>query len=206
MQAQNTLKTFPTPQVSQRRAIGIGFVMLLHVALIYALLNGLGAVIVKAIKPPERITLVDIPAPQPPKPIPQPPKPPPTPTRVFVPTPPVPLPPGSGENAVTATFEPQPPVLTPISEPVRSIASTHTIPDYPPISRRLNEEGVVSLRIVVSETGAVSGVAVVRSSGYARLDAAAASWVKAHWRYQPAMRNGQPVASTAEARVQFELN
>ena len=57
--------------VSQRRVIGIGFVIAVHAALIYALWNGLGATIIAAFKPPERITLVDIPAPKPPQPIPQ---------------------------------------------------------------------------------------------------------------------------------------
>lgn len=87
----------------------------------------------------------------------------------------------------------------------QSIASTHTIPPYPDLSRRLGEEGVVELSIMVTPTGQVADAFVVKSSGFPRLDEAAKSWVKSHWRYRPALSGGQPVGFSAQARMEFKL-
>jgi protein TonB len=85
------------------------------------------------------------------------------------------------------------------------IAATHTKPPYPPVSRRLGEEGMVRLAITVAADGSVAQAVVAASSGHARLDQAAVDWVKAHWRYQPAISGGKPAVSTIAAMVTFEL-
>jgi protein TonB len=87
----------------------------------------------------------------------------------------------------------------------RAIASTHTIPDYPPLDIRLEHEGNVLLRLVIDERGTVVHAVVERSSGHESLDRAAMNWVMTHWRYEPAMRAGVPVASTTDAIVTFRL-
>jgi TonB family protein len=46
-------------------------------------------------------------------------------------------------------------------------------PEYPPISRAMGEEGEVLVEVRLSGEGEVLGAAVMRSSGYSRLDAAA---------------------------------
>lgn len=89
--------------------------------------------------------------------------------------------------------------------PARAIAGTHSIPDYPPIAARLSEQGSVRLSLAIDERGTVVGAAIVTSSGYDALDAAAIAWVKSHWRYEPATRNGTAVSSTTEAIVTFRL-
>jgi outer membrane biosynthesis protein TonB len=46
---------------------------------------------------------------------------------------------------------------------------------------------------------------VIQSSGYPDLDAAAAVWVQAHWRYNPAVQGGVPVPSQTRAAVKFDI-
>ncbi|HKY19261.1 MAG TPA: TonB family protein [Rhizomicrobium sp.] len=67
----------------------------------------------------------------------------------------------------------------------RSIMSTHQIPPYPELSIRLNEEGETRVLVTLGDDGVPVDTAVERSSGSARLDQAATSFVKANWRWEP---------------------
>ncbi len=78
-------------------------------------------------------------------------------------------------------------------------------PSYPAQSKRLREQGEVTLRVLLDATGSVRDVAVVRSSGSQRLDAAGIATVRA-WRCRPAMRDNQAVQSTATQTFEFVLN
>ena len=60
------------------------------------------------------------------------------------------------------------------------------------LSRRAGETGTTVLRVELDEQGHVADASIATSSGYARLDDAALTAVKA-WRCNPAQRNGQPV-------------
>lgn len=103
-------------------------------------------------------------------------------------------------------FEPfQPARPGPADHGPAGIAATHTTPPYPPIEARLGHAGTVMLRLTISATGTVSEAVVIRSSGYERLDEAAAAWVKTYWRYQPAVRGGVAVPSTGRITVTFDL-
>jgi protein TonB len=97
------------------------------------------------------------------------------------------------------------PPLGPTAGPI-AIGETHTIPPYPMIAIRLGHEGTVRLAISLDEDGNVVAAQVERSSGYQELDAAAVMWVRSHWRYQPAMRDGQRVPATVPAMVTFRLD
>jgi protein TonB len=99
---------------------------------------------------------------------------------------------------------PQPSTPTP-STAIVSLMGTHTTPPYPPLSRRLGEEGSVGLRILIADDGRVSDVEVTRSSGQQRLDDAAKQWVMANWRYRAATKDGHSVASETQAVVVFNL-
>lgn len=77
-------------------------------------------------------------------------------------------------------------------------------PAYPPLSRRMNEEGKVVLRVELDEQGHVSAARVATSSGFARLDEAALAAVKT-WRCTPARRDGQPVRAVALQPFKFML-
>lgn len=107
--------------------------------------------------------------------------------------------PGAGEGQRTL-----PPAG--VSEPARGIANTHTIPRYPMIALRLGHEGDVRLKLTVDEQGNVTTADLLTSSGYDELDNAAIAWVKAHWRYTPALQSGDPVRSNANVTVTFRLD
>lgn len=200
----------------QQRLFGIAFAVTMEAALVYALLVALGyapappmqrgPLEVFNVRLPEK---VDVPLPPPQTfDLPQvvtvvPPEvvltytPPAPPTTISLP-PPLPVP----QTPPRAVPPPAPPV---VFTPARSIASTHTIPEYPFVSRRLREQGTLRLKLTIDEKGSVAEAAVVNSSGFQRLDEAAVNWVKSHWRYTPAMQGTKPVASTADAIVEFRL-
>ena len=97
-------------------------------------------------------------------------------------------------------------VTNPLMPPDRaliSIASTHTVPPYPPIARRIGAEGKVILRLTVSADGRVTQADVVTSSGRGDTDEAAQQWILEHWRYKPALSDG--ALSHTLASVTFSL-
>jgi protein TonB len=108
-------------------------------------------------------------------------------------------------RAASSVVVPAKAPAVPAPEPARSIAATHTIPPYPPLSRRLGEEGTVQLRIAIATDGRVERAIVESTSGSERLDDAAREWVAKHWRYHPATRDGRPVASETQVKVVFNL-
>lgn len=80
----------------------------------------------------------------------------------------------------------------------------HVEPPYPIASIRAHEEGTVMLQVFVGVNGRVSDVRVLTSSGFTRLDEAAAKEVRT-WRFAPATRGGQPIATWVNVPVKFEL-
>ncbi len=87
----------------------------------------------------------------------------------------------------------------------RGIMGTHSTPDYPSLAVRLNQTGNVMLKLTIDERGAVTAASVEKSSGYDSLDNAAVAWVIAHWRYEPATKDGTPLVTTTDALVTFRL-
>lgn len=77
-------------------------------------------------------------------------------------------------------------------------------PSYPAVSRRLREEGVVLLRVLVTTDGRAGEVQIDTSSGSARLDRAAADAVQ-RWRFVPAHRSSVPVADWVVVPIAFTL-
>lgn len=77
-------------------------------------------------------------------------------------------------------------------------------PDYPRISRRLGEEGVVLLIVSVGMDGRAQAVSVERPSGSPRLDEAALRSVR-DWRFAPARRNGLAVPADVRVPITFSL-
>lgn len=78
-------------------------------------------------------------------------------------------------------------------------------PAYPAAARREREQGVVLLAVDVGTDGRPTAVAVKRSSGFPRLDAAAVGGVR-RWRFDPARTAGVPVASRVEIPIRFSLS
>jgi len=77
-------------------------------------------------------------------------------------------------------------------------------PVYPPLSRRLGEQGKVLLRIRVSPQGQAAAVDLEKSSNFQRLDEAA-SQVVAQWRFVPARRGDEAVEATVIVPIVFRL-
>lgn len=77
-------------------------------------------------------------------------------------------------------------------------------PSYPALSRRLQEEGEVRLRVAVDSKGNASTVELFRSSGFARLDRIALETVQ-RWRFVPARQGDQAVAAWVIVPISFNL-
>jgi protein TonB len=77
-------------------------------------------------------------------------------------------------------------------------------PAYPPISRRLGEEGRVVLRAHVLPDGRADNVEIRQSSGSPRLDAAALDTVR-RWRFVPARQGSEAIASWVLVPIAFRL-
>ncbi len=76
-------------------------------------------------------------------------------------------------------------------------------PPYPEVARRSRLEGVVVLEAVITKTGAVEEVKILRPL-HPVLDAAALNAVK-QWKYKPAVLNGRPVKVYFTVTVTFRL-
>jgi len=66
-------------------------------------------------------------------------------------------------------------------------------PPYPPLSRRLNEQGKTVVRVFIGVDGLPQRSEIARSSGYERLDQAAITTVM-RWRFVPGKRGGMAEA------------
>jgi protein TonB len=77
-------------------------------------------------------------------------------------------------------------------------------PSYPRLARRMGWEGSVVCRLAIDSDGAVSTVAVDRSSGRDVLDEAAVSALR-RWRFRPATADGDRVPSELRHTVTFRL-
>lgn len=101
---------------------------------------------------------------------------------------------------------PEPPAVRDVRGATRAPAASgaHAAIPYPRRARRRGLEGVVELRILVGATGEVERAVVERSSGHDVLDEAAKSGV-ARWRFEPALRDGKPVAAWIRRTIRFRL-
>lgn len=110
--------------------------------------------------------------------------------------------------ATTSTSSAQPasfPAALPVVAPIfNADYLDNPAPSYPALSRRLNEEGRVLLRVHVSGEGRAERVELARSSGFERLDRAALEAV-ARWRFVPARQGGNAVAASVLVPVAFVL-
>ena len=207
--------------------------VLIHVALIFALQLGMmrppiitppqvQEITARLIAPPQPLPTADIVEPPKPKPVKkevQPPRPKPIPRPVLPePTEPSersievaaksaapaePIEPPRTAQVQESEPPPPPPVVTQPSHEASYLANPK--PQYPPMSKRLNETGVVLLKVFVTADGKAAVVKLKKSSGYSRLDDAALNAVS-NWRFVPAKSNGKPVDYWYDVPVNFQLN
>lgn len=77
-------------------------------------------------------------------------------------------------------------------------------PRYPRIAQRQGIEGFVTLRLRIDARGRVQDVAVVKSEPSGVFDDAALATAR-RYRFTPARRGGEPVATTLQQTIRFEL-
>jgi protein TonB len=113
-------------------------------------------------------------------------------------------------NAVVAApAEAKPAPAAPPAEPVSQARFDadylkNPAPPYPPLSRRMGEEGKVVLRVSVNAQGSADSVDIKTSSGSSRLDDAAVNTVR-HWKFIPAKRGDSAVQSWVLVPIIFKL-
>lgn len=78
-------------------------------------------------------------------------------------------------------------------------------PAYPPMSRRLGEEGRVVLRVRVSSQGLPLAIEIKESSGFSRLDEAARNAVE-RWRFVPARQGTDAIEASVLVPLNFTLS
>jgi len=220
------------PNHLRRRVVIVLAVVVFHVGALWALQSGLlrravelvipVEVLAEFIEPPQpqiepQPPAPPVAAPTPPKPKPRP-VPQPLPQPVATPTPepstlaPVvppspPAPPAPAEPVVAAAppSPPAPPAPPRIELPSSSADYLNNPrPPYPPLSKRLGEQGKVVVRVYIEVDGTASRAEVRQSSGFERLDQTAVQTVL-RWRYVPGKRAGVPEAMWFNVPINFVL-
>lgn len=213
-----------------RKLVIVGSVILFHFAALWALQTGLLHRVAQILVPVELLSdVITPPAPRvnvpvPPSPAVQPrpvakrpaPQPAPQPLAIADPTP--------APTAPTGLLTPQPPAppmgapvaVTPAAPsgpqaPARvELPSTdadylnNPKPAYPPLSKRMGEQGKVVVRVLIGADGLPQKAEIRGSSGYERLDQAALATVM-KWRYVPGKRAGVAEAMWFNVPINFVL-
>lgn len=168
---------------NRNRMVGLGFVVGLHLLLIWGLMNGLARKAVELLPAPIETKIIEDIAPavdEPPPPTPEfePPPPP------FIPPPDIVIAaPPAPTKAITQTTQTKP--VTPPPAPPRKVARVAPKidlkgspracrePEYPSASERLGEQGVSAISLLIGTDTKVQQSRVDASSGHKRLDDAA---------------------------------
>ncbi len=115
----------------------------------------------------------------------------------------------SAVETVAAVSEPSPPIEpAPAPSPPPELYAADYLnnpaPDYPKLSQKYREEGVVEVRVFVTPEGLAEQVEVAHSSGFSRLDRAALAAVK-QWRFIPQRQDTTLISSWVVVPVRFDL-
>jgi protein TonB len=78
-------------------------------------------------------------------------------------------------------------------------------PAYPAAARRHEQQGTVTVKVLVGADGSVERAEVADSSGFDTLDNAALETVRSRWRFVPARRDGLAVESWVLVPIRFAL-
>lgn len=199
-----------TPRLSRA---GLGFVLALHALVFWLLLQAnvitlpaqLSVLTVSLIKPAEEI-----------KPLPEvtPPQPKPVKPRTVPQQPPVQLAAPETTHSPSPIVVAPPPPAAPVVAPPAPVQTTqprfdadyldNPKPSYPPLARRMGEEGRVVLRVLVAPDGSAGEVLLHASSGSPRLDGSALATVH-RWKFVPARRGTDAVAAWVLVPIVFTL-
>lgn len=117
----------------------------------------------------------------------------------------------SRETRPVAETEPEPEVVAPPrTTPVRAVGETKDAkvvrqvqPGYPQLAYRRRLTGWVEIRFIVGVDGRVSDVQIIRADPQRTFDREAIRAVE-QWMFEPALRDGKPVPSTLNRRIEFK--
>ena len=202
--------------IAESRGVALAATVLLHAALLLALLSQAPVRTALRNAAPLMVNLISTPAMETPA---QPPRPLPmrtverTPQSTIAPAPPSEMKAPSAFAAISpdvATPGPEPSLPGPVT-PLPIIPPNfnaayldNPAPAYPPLARRSGEQGRVVLRVLVTPNGAAEAVELRTSSGSARLDLAAIEAVK-RWRFVAARQGDQTVSAWVLVPITFSL-
>ncbi len=184
---------------------GIALVVLLHLVLLWAITSGLARKVVRITENTvEAVLMSEAP---PPAPAPAP-KTPPLPT----PKTPTPPPPAPNSTAPAITQAATPPAAAPAAPTTPSLRTGAVIqagahcakPDYPSASRRMEEEGTVTLKFLIGVDGHVMQAEIEKTSGFNRLDEAARNALS-KCQFRPGTVDGKPEQSWASIKYTWRL-
>lgn len=209
-----------------KKFLGIGLVILFHVALIYALINGLGHKIVEIIQKPLETKIVEEVKPPPPPPD----TPPPPPPKLMAPPPPFIPPPevqvqqqAPSPNAISQVSQVKPDsnvLPRTVQQPVVSekpagpsivpasinFEQAGCKPEYPRASLRNEETGTVVLSVLVGADGNVTDVKIDKSSGFRGLDNAVRSQLlSGSCKNKPGTVDGKPQQTWSKVQYVWKL-
>lgn len=206
--------SYADPKDNSARYTGFGVVVVLHIVLIYALVNGLARKIVEVVQAPLETKIIEEVKPPPPD---KPPPPPPpklaAPPPPFIPPPEIrldtPPPPAA---TITATTNTKPAAEAPMPRAATGPSRTSAVvdakacakPEYPPQSLRAQEEGLTVLQFLIGADGNALESKVEKSSGFRRLDEAARRALSL-CKFKPGTEEGKPVQSWARIEYQWRI-
>ena len=106
--------------------------------------------------------------------------------------------PAAAAEAARAAYAP---IAPPSAQPAKALASNQ-LPSFPEAAKNLGKAGLVILRIVIGEDGAVESIKTIR--GDEPFLAAALEAVRG-WRYEPAIEGGKPMRTSRVVKIPFRL-
>lgn len=209
-------KAYAAYQDSRSRTIGVSLVALLHVILIWGLIDGLGHKMIDVVKGP--IVAHIVPPPQVKKETPPPP--PPqivTPPPPYIPPPVVNVDAPASPNAITSVSTAPPPSAAPA--PVQAAPAPLAVPDrdvsevpiggaapvYPESMQEQQREGWATVACVVDVSGQTSDCQLLETHGGHAFGDSALSFAQSQ-RYRPAVHDGQPITKRRVWRLSFTLS
>jgi len=212
-----------------RHMVGVGVVVLMHILLGWAVLNGLARRVVEVVRGPIETKIIEEvkpPPPPPPENLPPPPKLPPPPP-AYMPPPEIkietPPPPAPTITVQTVPPPPAPPVTiapavpeAPPAPPAPARVAPHvnfntdcTKPPYPPAAARAEATGVVRVKVTVGIDGRVTATEIAKSSGPTRehklLDRAAEAAIRDTCKFKPGTVDGKPQTLTTTVEYVWKL-
>lgn len=198
---------------SPQKLAGIAFVALLHVAIIYALLNGLGSAVVQVFHQPVQAQIIqDV---KPPSEVPPPPPPPViNPPPPYIPPPLIQIAPPPTPPVIAAVTAQKPPAPVPVAVPRPQVSKPAGLdpnqscaaPQYPQEAEDMGQTGTSVVQFLIGADGKVVQSRVASTSGHTSLDNAALSAL-GQCKFRPALgTDGKPQEAWTSISYVWTLN